>query len=75
MIELLKPCPCGKVPTKLGVSEGSTFRWGYVSGCCCGWEIEFRTNLYKIDSPECYMKAVDAWNEAPRVNVPEVIDD
>ena len=48
----LLPCPCGQQLTKLSVDEGSTFRWGYVSGGCCDWEIEFRTNLHKIDSKE-----------------------
>ena len=63
----LKPCPCGKVPTKLCISESNTSKWAYVSGNCCGeWNIEFRTGYYKLDSKDCMVFAIEEWNHAPR---------
>ena len=63
----LKPCPCGKIPEVLAMVQGSTDRWGYVSGNCCGeWEVEFRTSFHKIDSYECLVEAIKYWNQAPR---------
>lgn len=63
----LKPCPCGKTPKQLCVTEGITHRWIYVTGDCCGeWMIEGRSNLAKVGTPECSDAAIDAWNNAPR---------
>lgn len=62
----LKPCPCGKVPTALNVFEGDC-KWYQASGNCCGeWLIEFRSHYRKVDSPEAYQLAVEAWNKAAR---------
>ena len=63
----LNPCPCGEVPTDLCINEGSTHRWVYVSGNCCGvWEMEVRVNFHPIDSQQTKDAAISAWNEAPR---------
>ena len=49
MLDDLAVCPCGQVPEKLCVQEGSQgYKWGLVNGYCCGeWNIEFRTNYTK----------------------------
>ncbi len=69
----LKPCPCGKTPEKLHITEGSTFRWRYVEGGCCGcWMIEVRINTMrntattKSDSELDYAECAEAWNNQPR---------
>ena len=65
----LKPCPCGKMPEKLLISEGSTFRWRYVEGDCgCGWMFETRINtMRKASGQEDYEECVEAWNAKDRV--------
>jgi lysozyme family protein len=64
----LAPCPCGKIPTQLNISEGCCSKWAYTYGdCCIDWNIEFRTHYKDLGSPELYELAVKAWNEAPRV--------
>jgi hypothetical protein len=64
---ILKPCPCGKTPTQLHITEGSTFRWRYVSGDCCGWMIEARVNTMRPKSEEKdYEECAKAWNEQDR---------
>ena len=67
MSELL-PCPCGKIPEMLIVSDaGQGGKWAYVSGNCCSeWELEFRTDYYNLDTKECLDLATERWNEAPR---------
>jgi len=65
----LKRCGCGQVPTKLNVSEGSTFRWRHLTGNCCGeWQIEVRVPTLNIpvDYDE-YAWCCQEWNEATRV--------
>ena len=64
----IKPCPCGKTPEKLIISEGSTHRWRYVSGDCgCGWETEARIITYnQPEGYDEYTDCVEAWNELPR---------
>ena len=63
----LKPCPCGKTPNKLCVSESNTSKWGYVCGDCCGeWNVEFRTDYRRLDTKECMELAIEEWNSAPR---------
>ena len=64
----LKPCPCGKTPTKLYIRDANQGRkWAWCSGDCCDeWNIEFRTQYEPYDSDECYKLAVEAWNEAKR---------
>lgn len=64
----LKPCPCGKTPTRLSIGPGSTFRWRYVGGDCgCGWETEVRINTMRPASEEeDYADCVRAWNEMER---------
>ena len=63
----LKKCPCGKTPEKLSIMEGSTAKWAFVGGHCCGeWLVEFRTNYLDLESDECYDLAVAAWNRNGR---------
>lgn len=64
----LKPCPCGKTPTKLHITDnGQGYKWGNATPDCCGeWGIEFRAVSYDFDSTETYQAAVKAWNHAPR---------
>lgn len=66
----LLPCPCGKIPTRLYVSDaGQGGKWANVSGDCCGeWTIEFRTGYNALDSAECMEFAIMDWNSAPRAN-------
>ena len=65
----LKPCPCGKTPTNLCVIEGSSCKFAFVTGNCCGeWHVEFRTDYTDLDSDECYGLAVSAWNETVRAH-------
>jgi hypothetical protein len=70
MSDELKPCPCGKIPKELGITDaGQGGKWAQVMGDCCGeWTIEFRTMYEALDSSECMKLATDAWNEAPRAN-------
>ena len=59
------PCPCGKTPTGLYVTETRSVKWAFVYGECCGdWHIEFRTNYTEGD--ELMKHATEAWNNAPR---------
>ena len=64
----LAACPCGNVPTELGITDANQgSKWAFVTGDCCGeWTIEFRTNYAALDSDECKGLAVEAWNTAPR---------
>jgi len=65
----LKPCPCGRTPKELCVSDaGQGGKWANVSAMsCCGcWEVEFRTRYHGLDSGRCMEYAIEAWNEAPR---------
>ena len=65
---ILKPCPCGKTPEKLYISDaGQGSKWALVSGGCCGeWSIEFRTSYEALDSDKCMEYAVQSWNETER---------
>ena len=60
----LKPCPCGKTPKTLYISDaGQGGKWAYMAGDCCGdWEHEFRTAYLPLDSDELYGQAVIEWN-------------
>jgi len=64
----LKPCPCGKVPTELNITDaGQGGKWAYACGDCCGeWNVEFRTQYLDLDSEACKRIARDEWNGAPR---------
>ncbi len=64
----LKPCPCGKIPTELHISDaGQGGKWANVCGNCCDeWMLEFRTDYNNLDSDECMKLAVDWWNDAGR---------
>ena len=65
----LKACPCGKTPGLLSITEGSTAKWAFVSGGCCGdWLVEFRTGYNDLSSMELYELAEIAWNEMPRAD-------
>ena len=63
---VLLPCPwCGEELTAVRVSEGSTFRWRKVDGCCTdGPEVRHDTMAddqaaAEIDSTS---RAIEAWN-------------
>jgi hypothetical protein len=63
----LRPCPCGKTPEGLFITdhEGGSGKWKYVRGNCCGaWEIEYRSGYLK--GVEDLRLAAFAWNQAPR---------
>lgn len=64
----IKRCPCGMTPKKLIIMDANQGgKWAQVSGDCCGyWEIEFHADYHALDSKECYERAVEWWNEAPR---------
>ncbi len=66
--EIIKPCPCGKTPTKLSLSyNGQGTKYAEASGSCCGeWMIEFRTGYHSLNSKECIELAIIAWNKTPR---------
>lgn len=63
----LKPCPCGKIPEELCITDnGQGLKWLDV-GCPCGdWKAEFRNDWSNQDSKECQEKAKEAWNELRR---------
>ena len=65
----LESCPCGRVPSKLDIIDaGQGGKYATVMGDCCGfWEIEFKTEFNELESSECMLLAVRAWNEAPRI--------
>ncbi len=65
---VIKPCPCGKTPTKLHcVDNGQGSKWAQASGDCCGeWSVEFRTGYFDLNSEKCQGYAIDSWNGAPR---------
>lgn len=53
-MENLKPCPRGQTPKSVSIADNGS-KWAYVSGDCCGeWNIEFRTQYHRIDTPECW---------------------
>ena len=67
MMEELKPCPCGKTPTKLHIAGYEREKWQQVYGDCCEeWMIEFRSGYEMNDSPKLMQYATEAWNDAPR---------
>lgn len=71
MSEKLLPCPCGKVPDHLSLSDnGQSGKWAQATCPDCGeWSIEFRTDYKPLS--ECQGRALEAWNAAPRAQ-PEV---
>jgi len=65
----LRRCPCGEVPTAIGINNYSDAKYMFaVPNCCDEWLIEFRTNYHPADTEECLALAVEAWNNAPRGN-------
>ncbi len=60
----LKPCPCGKTPDNLHISNcGQGTKYAMASGdCCYGWFVEFRANYEDFDSDECMILAIEEWN-------------
>ena len=66
-------CPCGQPVTSLNITEGSSAKYAFVSGDCCGyWMIEFRTNHLPISDTRIAKFARRAWNDAPRA--PRITD-
>lgn len=67
---MLKQCPCGKTPESLIIQACDGNRnpkWAMVGGDCCDeWLVEYRNQYVDIDSDEAMLKAVAAWNDAPR---------
>lgn len=72
----LLACPCGKVPTELGIADANQGgKWAFVHGDCCGeWMIEFRTDYNPLESDECKRLAREAWNSAPRSNLTDRLE-
>lgn len=71
MSEKLKPCPCGKVPSKLILEEGATCKYAYCGGNCCGaWLVEFPTGYAHVSSYAAMELAIPAWNGAMRKELP-----
>ena len=67
----LNPCPCGQVPERLIVSDDDVDGCAYVWGSCCGqWKIVFYAGEDGVNSPECMALAREAWNAAPRGEMP-----
>src|SRR5690606_2694625 len=64
-VELL-PCPwCGEKLTTASVSEGSTFHWRKVDGCCTdGPEVRHNTMAddQKAAEEDSRLRAIAAWN-------------
>lgn len=62
----LLPCPwCGEKLKMISVSEGSTFRWRKIDGCCTdGPEVRHDTLADDQTAAEAdsYKRAVEAWN-------------
>ena len=62
----LLPCPwCGEKPASVSVSEGSTFRWRKVDGCCAdGPEVRHDTMADDQVAAEVESRAaaIAAWN-------------
>lgn len=64
-MRVLKPCPCGKTPGVLVISEGGIYKYATVTGDCCSeWMIEFRTGYHITTSDECMLLAIVAWNSS-----------
>lgn len=62
----LAPCPCGKTPQELTVTD-STHGMAFAYGACCNeWFIEFDACNTYLGTMECYQLAREAWNNAPR---------
>lgn len=66
----MKPCPCGKTPNELHVTDAAQGgKWAFASGDCCGeWNIEFRTEYNIIGGEACAELAIIAWNDTPRAS-------
>ena len=64
----LAPCPCGRPLEELFIAPGSTDRWRYVTGNCCGeWMIEVRVSPLK-EGETVESRCEQGWNNAPRAN-------
>lgn len=69
------PCPCGEVPTDLVITAPQRARYGSVQGnCCATWSMEFKIGFPK-DQADLQLRAMEAWNEAPRKGPPPHIGD
>lgn len=62
----LLSCPwCGKTPTEICLSEGSTSRWAICSPDCCGevmGEIRRDSGSRELKCPENVAEAIRWWN-------------
>lgn len=68
----LKPCPCGKTPTDLHITDGDTYRWKNVMGNCCNeWVVEARVQPLIGEEKTERDACINAWNEAPRAPAPD----
>ena len=67
MTQTLKPCPCGKTPTKLVIQDGSTYRWRLIAGDCCGqWMIESGRIALGSSDKQVELECIESWNKAMR---------
>jgi hypothetical protein len=62
----LKPCPCGKIPSKLDISGEIFPKYAYASCPCGDWSIEFSNDYERLDSDKAKELAAESWNEANR---------
>ena len=60
-------CPCGRIPTRLCLTEASSSKYAFVCGDCCGeWFIEFNTQYQKLTAEGCKSLGTEAWEAASR---------
>jgi hypothetical protein len=66
----LKPCPCGKTPKELHMTEADTFKSRYIGGDCCGdWDIYAKVVYSRSEEDDkelIYERCVEEWNAAKR---------
>ena len=66
----IRTCFCGATPSELAITEGLSSKYAWAAcNWCAEWSIEFCTN-YSQDSDELQRLAVEAWNRAPRADIP-----
>ena len=64
--QLIKPCPCGKIPTSFYMSTPGEKYSNLQPDCCGEWEFEMRIGYAKNYTDEVHTWAIEAWNRLPR---------